>query len=59
MNGPDPVMQRSSAGARSDRTDHTTLSRRARTLAGRQPRASRHDGPMHLVLDSTGLQVFG
>ncbi len=39
--------------------DHTTLSRRARGFAGRQPRASRHDGPIHLVLDSTGLQVFG
>ena len=39
--------------------DHTTLSRRARSFAARQPRASRHDGPTHLVLDSTGLQVFG
>ena len=39
--------------------DHTTLSRRARSFAGRQPRAGRHDGPIHLVLDSTGLQVFG
>ena len=29
--------------------DHTTLSRRARTFAGRQPRVSRHDGPLHLV----------
>jgi len=39
--------------------DHTTLSRRGRAFAGRQPRAVRHDGPMHLVLDSTGLQLFG
>ena len=29
--------------------DHTTLSRRARTFAGRQPRVRRHDGPLHLV----------
>ena len=39
--------------------DHTTLSRRGRAFAGRQPRAVPHDGPVHLVLDSTGLQLFG
>ncbi|NPD66638.1 IS5 family transposase (plasmid) [Lichenicola cladoniae] len=39
--------------------DHSTLSRRGRTFAGRQPRAARHDRPVHVVLDSTGLQVFG
>ena len=39
--------------------DHTTLSRRGRAFAGRQPRIARHDGPVHLVLDSTGLQLFG
>ena len=39
--------------------DHTTLSRRGRVFAGRQPRAARHDGPVHVVLDSSGLQVFG
>jgi len=39
--------------------DHTTLSRRGRAFAGRQPRVARHDGPVHIVLDSTGLQVFG
>jgi hypothetical protein len=39
--------------------DHTTLSRRGRAFAGRQPRIVRHDAPMHLVLDSTGLQLFG
>ena len=39
--------------------DHSTLSRRGRAFAGRQPRAARHDGPVHVVLDSTGLQVFG
>ena len=39
--------------------DHITLSRRGRAFAGRQPRVARHDGPVHLVLDSTGLQLFG
>lgn len=39
--------------------DHTTLSRRSRGFAGRQPRAAQHGGPVHLVLDSTGLQLFG
>src|ERR1700742_3199249 len=39
--------------------DHSTLSRRGRSFAGRQPRAVRHDRPVHVVLDSTGLQIFG
>jgi hypothetical protein len=39
--------------------DHSTLSRRGRSFAGRQPRAIRHDRPVHVVLDSTGLQIFG
>ena len=39
--------------------DHTTLSRRGRAFAGRQPRVARHEGPVHFVLDSTGLQLFG
>lgn len=39
--------------------DHTTLSRRGRAFAGRQHRVARQDGPVHLVLDSTGLQLFG
>jgi hypothetical protein len=39
--------------------DHSTLSRRGSGFAGRQPRAVRHDKPVHVVLDSTGLQVFG
>jgi hypothetical protein len=34
--------------------DHSTLSRRGRGFAGRQPRAVRHDSPVHVVLDSTG-----
>ena len=39
--------------------DHTTLSRRGRTFAGRQPRVRTGTGPVHLVLDSTGLELFG
>ena len=39
--------------------DHTTLSRRGRSFAGRQLRATPHSAPVHLVLDSTGLQLFG
>jgi Transposase DDE domain len=39
--------------------DHSTPSRRGRGFAGRQPRAFRHDKPVHVVLDSTGLRVFG
>ena len=39
--------------------DHSTLSRRGRAFAGRQPRVTPPDGSVHLVLDSTGLQVFG
>ena len=39
--------------------DHTTLSRRGRAFAGRQPRVLASDGPVHLVLDSTGLELFG
>ena len=39
--------------------DHTTLSRRGRSSAGHQPRVASQGGPVHLVLDSTGLQLFG
>ena len=39
--------------------DHSTLSRRGRTFAGRQPRCRASNGPVHLVLDSTGLELFG
>ena len=39
--------------------DHTTLSRRGQSFAGRQPRVRVNDGPVHLVLDSTGLELFG
>ena len=38
--------------------DHTTLCRRGRGLAGRRPEVVPH-GPMHLVIDSTGLKLFG
>jgi hypothetical protein len=39
--------------------DHTTLSRRGRSFAGRQPRVPISGGAIHLVMDSTGLEVFG
>jgi len=39
--------------------DHSTLSRRGRAFAGRQPRVQVSNGPMPLVLDSTGLELFG
>ena len=38
--------------------DHTTLSRRSRGFAGWQPKVVPH-GPLHLVIDSTGLKLFG
>ena len=46
-------------GAELSVPDHTTLSRRGRAFAGRQPRVRASDGPVHLVLDSTGLELFG
>ncbi len=39
--------------------DHSTLSRRDRTFAGRQPRVPVGSGAIDLVLDSTGLELFG
>ena len=39
--------------------DHTTLSRRGQAFAGCQPRVRTGSGPVHLVLDSTGLELFG
>ena len=39
--------------------DHSTLSRRGRAFAGRQARVQPGSGPIHLVLDSTGLELFG
>ncbi len=38
--------------------DHTTVSRRAETLPVIQP-ASVPPGPLHVLIDSTGLQVYG
>jgi hypothetical protein len=38
--------------------DHTTLSRRGRNFAGQRPQAV-SCGPTHLVIDSTGLKLFG
>ena len=38
--------------------DHTTLCRRGRGFAERRPEVLPH-GPVHLVIDSTGLKLFG
>ncbi len=38
--------------------DHSTVSRRAETLPVIQP-ASLPSGPLHVLIDSTGLQVYG
>jgi transposase len=38
--------------------DHTTVSRRAVTLRGLRP-AQMPQGPLHVLIDSTGLQVYG
>jgi hypothetical protein len=38
--------------------DHTTLSRRSRAFADRRPSVAPHV-PLHLVIDSTGLKLFG
>jgi hypothetical protein len=42
-----------------DHTTLSTLSRQGRAFAGRQPRVQPGGGPVHLVLDSTGLELFG
>ena len=39
--------------------DHSTLSRRAETLAVPCPRSSPGSGPVHLLVDSTGLKLGG
>ena len=40
--------------------DHSTLSRRAGTLkVPRRPRPRRDDEPLHLLVDSTGLKLYG
>src|SRR5918912_1681491 len=38
--------------------DHTTLSRRGRAVANRAPHVVPH-GPVHLLIDSTGLKLLG
>ncbi|MFP6901559.1 MAG: IS5 family transposase [Opitutales bacterium] len=38
--------------------DHTTLSRRNR-IVKLPPRTRAHDGPIHLIVDSTGLKILG
>jgi hypothetical protein len=38
--------------------DHTTLSRRSRGFAHRRPHSVPY-GPLHLLIDSTGLKLFG
>src|SRR5215216_3760811 len=39
--------------------DHTTLSRRAATLEVPRPRPAADGGPLHLLVDSTGLRLGG
>jgi transposase len=39
--------------------DHSTLSRRARKMVSISRGCSLPDGPVHLLIDSTGLKVFG
>jgi hypothetical protein len=46
-------------GVRLSVPDHSTLSRRAMTLASISPGCRVPDGPVHLLIDSTGLKVFG
>ena len=39
--------------------DHSTLSRRAKTLEVPRPRPGRNGEPLHLLVDSTGLKLCG
>ncbi len=39
--------------------DHSTLSRRAKTLEVPRPRPRRGGQPLHLLVDSTGLRLYG
>jgi hypothetical protein len=39
--------------------DHTTLSRRAETLEVPRPRPRTDGEPIHLLVDSTGMKLFG
>ena len=38
--------------------DHTTLSRR-RQIVAVPPLTRAHDGPIHLIVDATGLKILG
>jgi Transposase DDE domain len=38
--------------------DHSTISRRTATLPAIQPASVPH-GPLHVLIDSTGMQVYG
>src|SRR5260370_18799212 len=46
-------------GVRLSVPDHSTLSRRAMTLASLSPGCRLPDGPVQLLIDRTGLKVFG
>jgi len=39
--------------------DHSTLSRRAKTLAVPRPQPRRDSEPIHLLVDSTGVKLYG
>ena len=39
--------------------DHSTLSRRAKTLAVPRPQPRRDGEPVHMLVDSTGLKLYG
>ncbi len=39
--------------------DHTTVSRRNRTVKACRGKGSLHDGPIHFIVDSTGLKICG
>ena len=39
--------------------DYTTLSRRSRNLSVPLPRRHQYDEPIHVVMDSTGIKVYG
>jgi len=46
-------------GVSLDAPDHTTLSRRGRQLDVELHRTRVSDGPIHLIVDSTGLEIVG
>ena len=59
LEAPDPFLGRTSGGTLSDRsTSHTTLSRRNQIVVV-PPLTRAHDGPIDLIVDSTGLKILG